>query len=119
MLIEDETFIRELYIRSLTKEGFEVLAASEGKTGLKLAKVKPDLILLDIMLPKIHGLDVLKILKTQPETKEVPVMLLTNLGDESIIKETLRMGAVDYLVKVRLTPSQIVSRVAKFLKKLD
>ena len=117
LIIEDDFFVRDLYDRELTREGFEIETAVDGPEGLlKVVESKPDLILLDIMLPKMSGLDVLKTLKEKEETKDTPVVLLTNLGQDSIIREGFTLGAVGYLIKAAYTPSQIIEEVKKFLK---
>ena len=74
------------------------------------------LILLDIRLPKLNGIDLLKMLKEDLDTKNVPVILLTNLGQESIIQEAFRLGAEGYLIKVRMKPKDVVTEVQTFLK---
>lgn len=116
LIIEDDFFIRELYERQFNKEGYKVMSAEDGPTGLVLAsQEKPDLILLDIMLPKLNGLDLLRTLKSKPETQNIPVILLTNLGQESVIKEGFDLGAASYLIKAAYTPSQIIDEVKNFL----
>lgn len=116
LIIEDDYFIRELYERQLKKRGYDVVAAADGAEGLvKAAEVTPNLILLDIMLPKLNGLDLLGTLKAKPETKDIPVVLLTNLGQESVIKEGFKLGAKGYLIKSAYTPEQIISEVESFL----
>jgi DNA-binding response OmpR family regulator len=117
LIIEDDFFVRDLYNRELTREGFAVSSAEDGPTGLlKVVEEKPDLVLLDIMLPKMSGLDVLKTLKEKEETKNIPVVLLTNLGQDSVIREGFTLGAVGYLIKAAYTPTQIVEEVKKFLR---
>lgn len=119
LLVEDELFVRELYERVLRQAGFEISSAVDGEEGLKLAQERPDLILLDIMLPKMNGINVLKSLKADEKTKSIPVLLLTNLGQESVIKEALRIGAKGYMMKMRLTPYEIVGHVKDFLQNPD
>jgi DNA-binding response OmpR family regulator len=117
LIIEDDYFIRELYERQLKKRGYDVISAADGAEGLvKAAEVTPSLILLDIMLPKLNGLDLLGTLKAKPETKDIPVVLLTNLGQESVIKEGFKLGAKGYLIKSAYTPEQIMSEVESFLQ---
>ena len=113
LLIEDDQILQELYLESLSQEGFVVLQALNGKRGLQLAKIeKPDLILLDIMLPAgMNGFDVLKDLKSNQETKKIPVVMLTNLESEE--KTARDMGAEDYLIKANLSIEQIVDKVKK------
>jgi len=117
LVVEDDFFVRDLYSRELNREGFEVSAAEDGAEGLlKAIEEKPDIILLDIMLPKMSGLDVLKKVKEKEETKNIPVVLLTNLGQESVIREGFTLGAVGYLIKAAYTPTQVIEEVKKFLK---
>jgi len=117
LIVEDDFFVRDLYGRELTREGFEVETAADGPEGLsKIGEVKPDLILLDIMLPKMSGLDVLKKLKEKEETKNVPVVLLTNLGQDTVIREGFSLGAIGYLIKAAYTPTQIIEEVKRFLR---
>ncbi|PIZ46058.1 response regulator [candidate division WWE3 bacterium CG_4_9_14_3_um_filter_41_6] len=117
LIVEDDFFIRELYERQFTKEGYDVLVADDGAKGLVMAsQEKPELILLDIMLPKLNGLDLLRTLKTKDETKSIPVILLTNLGQESVIKEGFELGAESYLIKSAYTPSQIIEEIKNFLE---
>ena len=118
LLIEDDLFIKELYQRQLSKAGFEVDTAEDGPTGLvKSSQKQWSLILLDIMLPEINGLDLLRTLKAKPETRNIPVILLTNLGQDSLIKEAFDIGAEAYLIKSAYTPKQIVEEVKEFLNK--
>jgi len=118
LIVEDDFFIRELYQRQLLKEGYLVEVAVDGAEGLvKANDFRPHLILLDIMLPKLNGLDLLRTIKTKPETKDIPVILLTNLGQESVIKEGFTLGAEGYLIKSAYTPSQIIEEVKNFLAK--
>lgn len=116
LIIEDDFFVRDLYDRELTREGFEIETAVDGPEGLlKAVEGEYDLILLDIMLPKMSGLDVLKAIKEKEVVKDIPVVLLTNLGQDSVIREGFALGAVGYLIKAAYTPSQIIEEVKKFL----
>lgn len=119
LLIEDELFVIDLYDRILTQEGYQVLKASDGEQGLELAKQKPDLILLDIMMPKVNGLEILKRLKSEQDTKNIRVILLTNLGQETVIKQAFKLGAEGYLLKMRLTPYEVAAHVRDFFNKTD
>lgn len=115
LLIEDEFFISDLYKRILEGAGFEILTAMDGEQGLEMAKTHPDLILLDIMLPKLNGLQLLKMLKSESEFKNIPVVLLTNLGQAEVIKNAFGMGAQGYLLKVNLKPEDLIEQVKKYL----
>ena len=121
LLVEDDLFLRDIYTRVLKVEGFNVLTASDGEEGLYLIKKNPDakLLLLDIMLPKMHGIEVLKAIKADPTTQKLPVVMLTNLTEENVVQEALRLGAFSYLVKVRFTPQQVVEKVKEFLDQFE
>lgn len=117
LLIEDDQDLRELYSEVLRDEGFEVLEAADGQVGLEKGKAGGyDLMLLDIMLPKIDGLQILKDVKGQANLSRIPIILLTNLGRESIIKEGFTLGAEGYIIKSEYTPDQVVAEVKKFLE---
>ncbi|MBI2036556.1 response regulator [Candidatus Microgenomates bacterium] len=116
LLIEDEEFIRDLYQRQLNLAGIKTDAAENGKEGLALlGKNFYSLILLDIMLPSVNGLDILKQIKANEKTKDIPVVLLTNLGQDEIMKEGFRLGAKAYIVKALHTPDEIVKKIKEFL----
>ena len=112
LLVEDDEFLSELYATKLNLEGFEVLSAVDGKKGLKLAQDKhPDVVLLDIILPKLDGFEVLQALKGDPATKEIPIILLTNLSQRDEVKRGLGLGAADYLIKAHFMPSEVVKKI--------
>ena len=118
LIIEDDIPIQELYCRVFTKHNWRVICAVTGAEAFKKAKnIKFNMILLDIMLPDKNGVDVLKDIraKKSPWVK-TPVFMLTNLGQPSIIKESLKRGAQGYLLKARLLPKQIVEKVEDFLQ---
>lgn len=112
LLVEDEDFIRELYSRQLTKAGFAVKTVPDGQAGLDTLKTEQfDLLLLDIMLPGINGLQLLREFKTHNPTSPMITILLTNLGQEAVIKEGFELGAQAYLIKASYTPDQVVNEV--------
>lgn len=116
LIIEDDFFIRDLYLRQFTKSGFLVDTAENGPDGiLKAEEQHPDAILLDIMLPKMSGLEVLRKLKGSDKTKNCTVILLTNLSEDETIKQGFEIGAEGYLIKSAYTPEQVVKEVAKLL----
>lgn len=116
LIIEDDYFMRDLYARELAKAGYQVSTAADGAEGLvEASKLKPNLILLDIMLPKLNGLDLLRTLKSKEETRDIPVLLLTNLGQESVIKEGFQLGAEGYFIKTAYTPAQMIEEIKKHL----
>ena len=116
LLVEDDTFICDLYKTVLLKSGYNVIVVGDGEAALKIVEDNQfDLILLDIMLPKVTGLEVLKEYKKEGSSvANVPIYLLTNLGEENIIKEAYRLGASGYLLKAKYLPKQIVSEVDSF-----
>lgn len=113
LVVDDDAYIRDLYEEVLKNEGYTVTCAADGKEAFDLMKKGGfDLILLDVMLPKMDALAVLKALeKDPPAAKNGPTVLLTNLAQDPTITESLRLGASAYLIKVDLTPEQIVSKV--------
>lgn len=116
LLVEDEDFIRDLYVRQLTKEGFQVKSAPDGQTGLNALKAEAfDLLLLDIMLPGMNGLQLLREFKTNNPQSPMITILLTNLGQEAVIKEGFELGAQAYLIKASYTPDQVVTEVKNAL----
>ena len=118
LLIEDEEMLANMYEVKFKNEGFELEKALDGAEGLEKAKsIKPDFILLDIIMPKMDGFSVLKALKEEPVTQDIPVMLLTNLGQDEDIERGKQMGAVGYLVKANITPSEVVEEVKKKMGK--
>ncbi|PJB08777.1 response regulator [bacterium (Candidatus Gribaldobacteria) CG_4_9_14_3_um_filter_33_9] len=117
LIVEDDKFLRELIARKLIQENFEVIEAIDGEEGLEKAKeTKPNLILLDLILPGVDGFEVLTKLKEDPVLTVIPVIILSNLGQREDIERGLRLGAVDYLVKAHFTPNEIIEKVRINLK---
>ncbi len=118
LFIEDESALQKTFGEILSQEGYEMISALDGEIGLRLAKdKKPDLILLDLVLPKIHGFEVLKRLKTDKETKDIPVIVLTNLEGIGDVDKALGLGATTYLVKAQYGLEEIVEKIKKALEK--
>lgn len=118
LLIEDDSFLISMYTTKFELENFKVVAAEDGEKGLGLAaKEKPDIILLDILLPKMNGFEVLKELKNNKETNQIPVILLTNLSQKNEIEQGLALGAQDYLIKAHFMPSEVMDKIKKVLNK--
>lgn len=115
LLIEDDYFINQLYMRVLKQAGYEMMLATDGAQGVKLADNSCNLILLDIMLPKMDGINVLKKLKENRDTQKIPVILLTNLGQENVIKTAFSLGAQGYLMKMSMTPYEVVEKIKPFI----
>ncbi|MCD6233007.1 response regulator [bacterium] len=118
LIIEDDRFLRELMARKLEQVGYEVVESVDGEDGLKkVSQEKPDLVLLDLILPGIDGFEVLSKVKEKPELSAIPVIILSNLGQREDIEKGLKLGAVDFLVKAHFTPNEIVDKVKHLLKK--
>lgn len=116
LFVEDDDYFRELYSEQLRSEGYEVIECNDGAEALKKTlEKKPDLVILDIMLPVMNGLDVLKKIKEGEATRNTKVVLLTNLGQEGIIKEGFKLGADGYLMKPALTPAQMLKEMTAYL----
>lgn len=114
LIIEDESALQKTLGDALGQEGFEVFSALDGEVGLRLAREKrPDRILLDLILPKANGFDVLKNLKESKETKDIPVIVLTNLEGMEDIQRALDLGATTYLVKSNYTLQELVEKIQK------
>ena len=117
LIIDDEKFVVKALTAKLVAEGFSIDSAYDGEEALlKVNEVKPDLILLDIIMPKLDGISVLKRLKASPETQSIPVIILTNLYDDKKVSEVMKTGDTDYLVKVEHTLLDIVKAVKKKLQ---
>lgn len=109
LIIDDEKGVLKMYSEYLQIGGVEALQAQDGETGIKIAKEKkPDVILLDIIMPRYNGLDVLKDIKNDPEIKNIPVFLLTNLPQESSGDKAKTLGAAGYLVKAEYEPKMVL-----------
>jgi len=116
LFIEDESALQKTFGEILRQEGYEMISALDGEIGLRLAESKkPDLILLDLILPKIHGFDVLRKLKQDEETKNIPVIVLTNLEGTRDVDMVLETGATTYLVKAQYSLEEIVGKIKKAL----
>lgn len=117
LIVEDDTFLLKMYGKKFEVEGFQVDTALDGEEGL--AKVKtfsPDLVLMDIMLPKLNGLEAISRIKADPSTAKIPVLVLTNLSTTDDAGTAAQRGAVGVLIKSNVTPSQVVAKVKAILK---
>ena len=114
VFIEDEAAIQKTFSDALQKEDYEITSALDGEIGLRLAKEKiPDLILLDLVLPKMNGFEVLSALKSDAATKDIPVIVLTNLEQMEDIQKAIDLGARTYLVKSNYNLPEVVTMVKK------
>lgn len=117
LLVEDDTFLAGMYVTKLELEGFRVVLASDGEQAVALAaREVPAIILLDIVLPKKSGFEVLKEVKAHSATANIPVILLTNLGQKEDVEKGLKLGALDYLIKAHFMPSEVVAKVKRLVK---
>jgi len=117
VFVEDESSLQKILGEALSKEGYNVTSALDGATGLNTIKaLKPDLVLLDLILPKIDGFEVLKKIKSDPEIKKIPVVVLTNLEGVEDIDKALELGATTYLVKENYSLEEVVEKIKKAIK---
>lgn len=118
LIVEDDQFLREFYQELLQAEGYEVDIAADGEAGF--GKIKSggfNLVLLDIMLPKKDGIQILKDLKNaNVKNDNQPIVILTNLGQDAVIKQCFELGASGYLIKSALNPDQVLQEVKSYLK---
>lgn len=116
LIVEDDEFLAEIYNKQFLQEGYESQVALDGEVALKiLGQENFDLILLDIMLPKMDGLTVLEKIKANDKTSKIPVVILSNLSQDATVKKGLALGASGYLLKAQYLPQQAVNEVKKFL----
>jgi DNA-binding response OmpR family regulator len=116
-IIEDDQVINQMYRMKFEAAGFDVSSASDGEAGVALVqKIHPDIILLDLQMPRMGGAEALGIIRSKKDLAETPVIILTNLGEEEAPKTLRSLGIHSYIVKAELAPSQVVSRVKEALK---
>lgn len=116
LVVDDDKGLCQLYKLTMEQEGYDVYTANQGEEALsKSLDIKPDLVLLDIMMPMIHGLNVLDILKSTPETKDLKVIVLSALSDEDTKNKAMEYGALDYIVKSQSTMVEVIERIKKVL----
>jgi len=119
LLVEDDPMVVRMYERKLKFDGFNIITAFNGEKGLEeLKKDRPDIILCDIMMPKMSGLEMLKIVKDDPQYKDLPVVMLTNLGDRAEdVEKCKELGAEDYWVKANMKLDEITEKIREILFK--
>lgn len=116
LLIEDDMAIALMYQLQLANDGYDVELATDGVSGLRqLQEDPPDLVLLDIRLPRLPGLDVLRAIAVDPSVAGVPVLILSNYGEPAVVREGLQLGARDYLIKSQTTPIQLSMRLREYV----
>jgi DNA-binding response OmpR family regulator len=120
LIIEDDAAFRRVYQDMCKVEGYNVSVADDGETGWQMVhSEKPDLILLDLVLPKMHGFEVLKNVRGDSETRDIPVLIMTALGEQEDIHKGLELGANDYLIKGFFTPREVLRKVHAILSQVD
>ena len=116
LLAEDDRFLRRAAESRLRQGGFTVLTAVDGEEALRMTRAeRPDLVLLDLIMPKLQGFEVLKMLKEDPATAPIPVIVLSNLGQDEDLKQAMDLGAIAYFIKAHLSLQELVQRVADTL----
>lgn len=112
LIIEDEEVLRNVLARKLEKEGYEVIVAADGEAGMdSIRNENPDMILLDIMLPKKNGYQILEEIHRDEKLKKIPVLVISNSGQPVEIKKILELGACDYLVKADFEPQEVIDKM--------
>lgn len=116
LLIEDDKFLRELMTKKLFSMDYDVVSSVDGESGLEMIKEKkPDLVLLDLILPGMNGFEVLEIAKKDPEINNIPIIILSNLGQKEDVDKGLELGAKDFLIKAHFTPQEIANKLKNIL----
>jgi CheY-like chemotaxis protein len=117
LVVEDDRFLRRACEASLRQRGLTVLLATDGEEGLRMARAaRPDVVLLDLLMPKLGGLEVLRLLRADPATASLPVLVLSNSSRDSDIAEIHRLGVAGYLVKANLSLQELGDRVERLLE---
>jgi len=118
LIVEDDPFIADVYVFKLESEGYSVETAEDGLKGLEaLKKKKFDVVLLDILMPNLDGFKALEQIKKNPSLSQTPVIILTNLSQKKDIQKGIELGASDYIIKTKFTPTEVVKTIAKVLEK--
>jgi two-component system, chemotaxis family, response regulator WspR len=117
LIVEDDSFVAEVYFAKLTEMGYEAILAQNGEEGLEnLKKDKIDLILLDILMPIMNGMEMLEEIKKNEDWKNIPVILLTNVGEKESIQKVREMGVKNYLIKSHFTPAEVIEKIESVFK---
>jgi len=116
LIIEDDPLIVKIYTTRLTADGYEVASAENGEDGLKLAEQSPpNLVVLDIMMPRMDGFAVLEKLRANPQMKQIPIIVYSNLAQEEEIKRAKETGATEFIIKANVTPTEMVAKIKQYL----
>jgi CheY-like chemotaxis protein len=116
LIIEDDPLLVKMYQTKFTKEGYEVITAGDGAEGLEKIRLnRPDFLIMDVMMPKVSGIQLLEIIRQDPTTASIPAIMLSNLGQPEQIEAANKLGVKEFLLKANFTPSQIVEKVKQYL----
>jgi len=116
LIVEDDKFLRELIVKKLKSADYEVVEAIDGESAVVKAKeLKPDLILLDLILPGIDGFGILTKIKEDSVIKQIPVIILSNLSQQEEIDKAMKLGAADFLIKAHFVPGEIIEKIKKII----
>lgn len=116
LFVEDDPLIVKIYSTRLKADGYEVFSAENGEEGLKLAEqVKPDLIILDVMMPRLDGFAVLERLRQNPDLKDHPILMYSNLNNEEEMARAHKMGVTEFIIKANLSPTQMVEKIKQYI----
>ncbi|HKA13241.1 MAG TPA: response regulator [Candidatus Dormibacteraeota bacterium] len=117
LFVEDDPTVAQMYRLKLELDGYQVIMAKDGEEGLRLAnEIEPDIVFLDIRLPKVDGFAVLEGLRSREETRNVPVVILSNYGEQELVERGLKLGALEYLIKSQTTPANLSRGVEGWLR---
>lgn len=117
LIVDDDQALRQLYSIELSNRYYDVVSATNGEEGVeKVKSEKPDLVLLDIMMPKMDGIMALSKIRQDPTLKDLPILMLTNFGQENLIQRAFNSGATDYLLKYKVTPAEMADKVGQILQ---
>jgi twitching motility two-component system response regulator PilH len=120
LIIEDDPYVQRFYERLFRWHDYAVELAKDGEEGITKAKaLKPSLILLDIVLPGMNGIQILEKLKKDPETKNLSIVMLTNIDDEATVKKAVELGAIDFIVKSSASEEQLLAVVDKYFTQAE
>lgn len=117
LLIEDDSLIVKIYTTRLKADGYEVISAEDGEKGIEVARQEnPDLVLLDVMMPKVDGFTVLETLRSDEQFKMKPIIMYSNLAQEAETKRALELGATEFITKANISPTELVNKIKSFIK---
>lgn len=117
LLVDDDLYIRDLYAEVLKDESYDIFIAADGEEAMSMVDDQGpfDLVLLDVMIPKADGIQVLSKIKTDTKNKPTPVIMLTNFGQEDLVKQAINLGCADYLLKYNITPGELIAKVKQIV----